>query len=197
MTFSKIDKDKNSIIAMRFFFKNGWTPEQAAAIVGNLTAESYLNPNTGRGDDGTALGLAQWRGERVTKFTKVIGKHPEKASLLEQLKFVDWELRNSHRSAGNKLLAAKTLEQKVYAVDKFYERSAGLHLDRRIKFATQALQAYLADRNLDKAVKFSMDGSDALTQTQPGTSNEPVPSSGFPQKQETFWTKLVRYFKGD
>lgn len=139
---SKQEKERNSLIAMGHLIKHKWFAESAAAIVGNLIAESYLDPNTGRGDGGTAMGIAQWRGSRLKKFEEIIGKHCESASLIEQLDFVNWELRNSEKKAGNLLKKAKTLEEKTAVIDKYYERSAGLHLERRVKHANNALNAW-------------------------------------------------------
>lgn len=137
MPFSKADKERNTLAAMKHLMKT-WTRRQAAAIVGNLTAESYLNPSTPRGDDGTAMGLAQWRGDRLAKFVEIIGKHCENATLEEQLDFVTWELNHTHKSAGDKLRAAQNLRDATAIIDKHYERSAGLHGERRLKFATEA-----------------------------------------------------------
>jgi hypothetical protein len=142
--FTKADKDANTLIAMNELIRLKWHPMSAAAIVGNLTAESYLDPDTGRGDDNTAMGLAQWRDERVTKFEEIIGKHVEDASLLEQLAYVNWELRNKFKKAGERLKKATTIEEKTAIIDKYYERSAGLHGERRLKFAKAALAAWEA-----------------------------------------------------
>lgn len=127
---------------MPYLVHKGWAPMQAAAIVGNLTAESYMHPKTPAGDEGTAVGLAQWRYERREKFEEIIGKPVEKASLREQLDFVDWELRHTHKKAGNLLKAATTIESATEVVDRYYERSFGKHLDRRIRFAKAALEMY-------------------------------------------------------
>ncbi len=199
MPFGKVNKDANTKIAMVFLTRSGWTSMQAAAIVGNLTAESYLNPRTPRGDDGTAMGLAQWRNERLKKFTEIIGKHCETASLEEQLRFVDWELRNTHKKAGNLLKTATHLPDAVHIVDKYYERSAGLHLERRIKFARDALTKYgqptehKVSRLLDDGIEQSMDASDPTSLTQPGNNNDPVPSSGFPEKRKSIWDRLAAW----
>lgn len=201
MAFSKVNKEANSKIAMESLTKKGWTRMQAAAIIGNLTAESYMNPNTPRGDEGTAMGLAQWRDERLTKFIEIIGKHCEGASLEEQLRFVDWELKNTHKKAGDLLKTAPDIEVAVAAIDKYYERSAGLHLERRIKFAREALEKYgrpeekeLNDQ-LNVGVEDSMDASDPPSAVQPGNTNDPVPSSGFPEKKtQSIWQALLDLF---
>lgn len=202
MPYGKVEKEANTKSALHFLVTKGWTQMQAAAIIGNLTAESYMNPETPRGDDGSAMGLAQWRGDRLVKFQEIIGKHCEDSSLEEQLSFVNWELNNTNKKAGNLLRKAPDLEIAVGVIDKYYERSAGIHLDRRIKFAKEALENYgwldekeQLDEKLDEEVKQSMHASDPLSQTQPGTNNEPVPSSGFPEKPLTFWQRLIAWLQ--
>lgn len=58
----------NARAAMDYFISQGWTPEQAAGIVGNLQQESgpNLDPNIHNSAGGNlgAYGLAQWRGDR-------------------------------------------------------------------------------------------------------------------------------------
>ena len=51
----------NADAAYRYFLSRGWTPAQAAGIVGNLQQESGpgLDP-TIAGDGGNAFGIAQW-----------------------------------------------------------------------------------------------------------------------------------------
>src|SRR5581483_10908211 len=51
--------------AHQFFVGKGYTPEQAAGIVGNLVHESGMNPSA-VGDAGTSGGLAQFHNERLT-----------------------------------------------------------------------------------------------------------------------------------
>lgn len=181
MAFGKVNKDANQQVGMRFFVSKGWTPMQAAAIVGNLTAESYMNPRTPRGDEGTAMGLAQWRNDRLTQFEKIIGKHCERASLEEQLRFVDWELKNTHKKAGEYLRTAPSFEAAVHAVDKHYERSAGKHLDRRIKFAREALETF----NKSKGV------------LQTGILANGVPTKPvklYTNEQPSLWERILTFF---
>ena len=142
MVYSKATKNANIRIAMPYLIEKGWTKLQAAAIIGNLTAESYMHPHTPDGDLGTAVGLAQWRGDRQTKFQEIIGKPIKKSTLRDQLDFVDWELKNTQKKVGKLLLAALTLEEATAVIDKYYERSFGKALDRRIRFAKEALEMY-------------------------------------------------------
>lgn len=135
----------NAKIAMDFFTGQGWTPEQAAGLVANLQAESYdrLDP-AALGDKGRGYGIAQWHGPRQQKFEEIIGVPLKGSSLEDQLKFVQWELTNSKsadRQAGNRLKAATTAAEAAAVVDEFYERSSGIHRQRRIAKANALLPA--------------------------------------------------------
>jgi hypothetical protein len=120
--------------AQAFFENKGWTKEQAAGIVGNLVVESRLKTDA-IGDGGQAYGIAQWHPDRQAKFQQVYGKDIRQSSFAEQLEFVNWELNNSEKAAGNALREATTADQAAAIVDKKYERSAGLHLSERISNA--------------------------------------------------------------
>ena len=127
---------KNAEEAIKFFQSAGWTKEQAAGIVGNLQSESGKNLDTNAvGDGGKAKGIAQWHPDRQASFQKVMGKDLNSSTLEEQLKFVDWELKNTEKNAGDKLKQAKSAAQAAQIVDKLYERSSGAALGDRIASA--------------------------------------------------------------
>ena len=108
--------------AMRYFMSKGWSKAQSAGIVANLMAESYGRlDHTALGDKGTAYGIAQWRGIRQTNFAKVFGKSIKQSSFQEQLAFVDWELRNTHTTAGNLLKSSTSAYASAGIVTKHYE----------------------------------------------------------------------------
>jgi hypothetical protein len=95
--------------ALAFFIDKGYSPPQAAGIVGNLVQESGVNPNGPRGDNGTAAGIAQWRGDRLAnlqRFAASAGADPK--DLLTQLEFVHRELGGPERSAYTSLKASDT-----------------------------------------------------------------------------------------
>lgn len=122
--------------AVAFFVSKGWTPEQAAGIVGNLQAESGANLRTDAvGDGGQAYGIAQWHPDRQAKFKRAFGKDIRQAGFKEQLEFVQWELDNSESRAASKLKGAKTAEQAAWLFDEYYERSSGAHRQKRINNA--------------------------------------------------------------
>ena len=149
--------------AMAFFISRGWTREQAAGIAGNLRAESSFNPRAhNRGED--ARGIAQWRLERIRNFQRWAGRDILDSSFETQLEFVQYELMNTHRRAGERLRNTTTVEDAAAVVDQFYEISAGIHRRERINFARQ----YLAG-----------DRSQPQTQAQQSQSQmNPVPLSG-------------------
>jgi len=126
----------NADAAMKFFMSAGWSKEQAAGIVGNLQVESGQNLNTAAvGDGGKAKGIAQWHPDRQADFQRIMGKDVMSATLEEQLRFVDWELKNTEKSAGDKLRAAASAAQAAQMVDQFYERSSGGAIGNRIASA--------------------------------------------------------------
>jgi hypothetical protein len=129
----------NTLIAMDHLVALKWQPMHAAAIIGNLTVESALNPDTPRGDTNTAMGIAQWREPRISKFAEIIGQPIEGSTLQQQLDFVSWELLNTEKKAGTLLKATLTVTDATKIVDKYYERSSGKAIDTRIKYAVSAL----------------------------------------------------------
>ncbi|WP_343718870.1 phage tail tip lysozyme [Achromobacter dolens] len=113
--------NKVAMDAIKFFEGKGYSREQAAGIVANLMAESNLNPKA-VGDNGQAVGIGQWHPVRQADFKKAFGIDLKDATLAQQLAFVDWELRNTERTAMEKLQAAKTPQQAGDAVSRYYER---------------------------------------------------------------------------
>lgn len=123
----------NAREAVQFFISKGWSPAQAAGIVGNLQAESGANMKTNAvGDGGKAYGIAQWHPDRQANFQRAFGKDIREAGFKEQLAFVQWEFENTERNAAAKLRQATTPEQAAWVVDEYYERSSGAHRQRRI-----------------------------------------------------------------
>jgi hypothetical protein len=108
------------------------------------------------GDGGKAKGIAQWHPDRQRKFAEITGKSIDESTLEEQLRFVDWELKNTEKRAGDKLKEAQTAAQAAAITDKFYERSSGAHLTQRISNA------------------MALDARSAATQTAPTEQRQKV-----------------------
>jgi len=133
--------------AMKFFMDRNWSEAQAAGIVGNLMVESNLQANAqGDKDPKTgvykAYGIAQWHPDRQAIFYKKYGKDIRESKIEEQLDFVDWELRNNEKAAGDAIAKATTPAMAAAAVDSNYERSSGEARQQRINTA-----AGLAERS--------------------------------------------------
>lgn len=123
-------------VALDFFQSQGWSPHQAAGIVGNLQAESGSKLNVAAvGDNKAAYGIAQWHQDRQANFEKVIGKPIQGSSLQDQLSFIQWELTHTEKSAGERIRNAKDAATVAALVDQHYERSSGEARQARIKNA--------------------------------------------------------------
>jgi hypothetical protein len=126
--------------AMQYYIDRGYTPEQAAGIVGNLTNESGLNPSivnpndAGPGRD--SEGIAQWNRERLTNLQGFAADRGTSYQDFEtQLAFVDHEMRGtgnfgggSERAAYNRLVATNDPTNAAVAFSK-YERYEGHELN--------------------------------------------------------------------
>jgi hypothetical protein len=137
----------NAEKVFNFFLANGFTPEQAAAFVGNFAAESRVEPNTLNPNDKgkPAFGLAQWRASRYTALINFCATNGlDYKSLEGQLQFSLHELNTTEQSAKGAILAASNLEQAVRAVEKRYERPAPGTFQRRFTFARDALERFIA-----------------------------------------------------
>jgi hypothetical protein len=121
--------------AQAFFESKGWTKEQASGIVGNLFVESGLRTDA-EGDGGDAYGIAQWHPDRQAQFERQYGKSIRESNFQEQLEFVNWELNNSEKAAGNALRGATTAADAAAIVDSKYERSSGAAIAQRQANAT-------------------------------------------------------------
>lgn len=107
---------------MAFFQSMGWSKEQAAGIVANLQAESNMNPRA-VGDNGKAVGIAQWHPDRQANFRRWAGKDLKDASVEEQMRFVHYELtQGSEQKAGALLRATQNARQAGEVVSRYYER---------------------------------------------------------------------------
>lgn len=121
--------------AQAFFEDKGWTKEQSAGIVGNLFVESGLRTDA-VGDGGKAYGIAQWHPDRQATFERVYGKPIKQSSFQEQLEYVNWELNNTEKRAGDALRGAGSAADAAAIVDKQYERSSGAAIAQRQANAT-------------------------------------------------------------
>jgi len=109
----------------QYLVKKGFTPAQAAGIVGNLIAESSLNPVAVNKKSG-AFGLAQWLGKRKKELQVFAGAQGKDCwrDWRTQLDFLTWELASRERRAWERLSAAKDPKSAAEAFMHF-ERAEG------------------------------------------------------------------------
>ena len=125
--------DRRNYVA-DFFMKRGWSKEHAWAITGTLGGETVnFNPSEGggwiRGKNGQlhkedSYGVGQWHKERRDTFERVFGHAMKGSSLDEELAFVDWELKNTHKRAGEHLKRTGTPYAGVGVLVPEYEAPA-------------------------------------------------------------------------
>ena len=99
----------------------GWTRNQAIGIAANIQGESSFNP-AAIGDDGQAFGLAQWHPDRQAEFQRVFGKPIKDSTADEQLEFIDYELRNTEKKAGDLLAKSLSPREAADVFTRYYER---------------------------------------------------------------------------
>ena len=120
--------DSNTLSAQRakgYLRELGWTNNQAAGLVGNFQQESGVNLNPSIvSPDGTSYGIAQWTAPRQDIFKQTYGKPIQGTSLKEQLNFVNYELNNNEKAAGDALRATTTASEAALVVSNKYERPA-------------------------------------------------------------------------
>jgi len=132
----------NQVIS--FFIKKGLTPEQSAAIAGNLYQESNLNPSIVNKKSG-AFGIAQWYKDRFEDLKKFMESNNfELSNPIGQLEFIWNELQTTENRAFIDFKSARDLKQMVRSFAKKYERMGFLeaNMSKRINYAKQFLNQY-------------------------------------------------------
>lgn len=155
-----------------YFVRQGRTRNQAIGIVANIKAESGGNA-AAVGDGGRAVGLAQWHADRQATFAKWAGHGLGTATRAEQLAFINWELNNSERGAGNALSRTTTAEQAADAVSRLYERPGNV---AGASTARQAIATALARAPTGNALPAQV-AQDAATSASQVSHNSNIASS--------------------
>jgi murein DD-endopeptidase MepM/ murein hydrolase activator NlpD len=126
---------ENAETALAFFMSSeggGWSREQAAGIVGNLQQESGAKLDPAAKNSIGMYGIAQWDTSRRANFQRQMGKPIYGSSLQEQLRYIRWELSNSHKRAGKALRETTTPEAAAKVVQDLYEVAPGQDNEKRI-----------------------------------------------------------------
>lgn len=115
------EREKREEYAYKFYLNRGYSPQHSAAIVGNLISESNLNTTIlGKADTKGSRGVAQWHSERLDKLKEKYGT--EWTNFDNQLDFVDWELKNTHKKVGDSFKKTQGLWDVSRVFTNDYER---------------------------------------------------------------------------
>lgn len=125
-----------------------YSPKLAAAICGNIFAESKFNPKT-RSSSGH-FGIIQWGGPRLMN----LKKQPNWDTIDSQLKFIDSELSTSYIKVKTSVGSSKTIEEATDIITKRYEGASPSSVRR--ESAKELYDEYLkkSDENLRKTLSF-------------------------------------------
>lgn len=137
----KYDLTGNKKKAMEFFQSKGLSAHAAAGIVGNLLQESKLNTKA-VGDNGKALGIAQWHPDRQKGLKELAKKRgTDIYDFNTQLEYVWQELNGSYKSSLEGLLKSRNLDEATTIFMRDYERPSEKYanLKARIQFGQSVL----------------------------------------------------------
>lgn len=124
---------KDGIGIAKYLMGLGYSKSIASGIVGNIYIESRYDP-LAIGDNGQSFGLAQWhksRWDALKKWSEE--RNLNIASFETQLKFIDWELKNTEKRAYNELMKTKTPSDAAFVFAKYYERPQVISQQRMYK----------------------------------------------------------------
>ncbi len=185
------DKKKQ---ALSYFVSKGYTPEAASGIVGNLVHESNLNTSA-EGDigykGGSSFGVAQWRGDRLQRLKKMYGDNWTDFS--NQLEFVDWELNNTHKSAGEKLRQSKNVHDAGRVFSDYYEIPQKKYNENKQRQLEVNRVATLMGKTADVENTYSLPQQETTIVTNLPKSEESTNIAQEPQVQQNEQTFLQEY----
>lgn len=123
----------------------GLSPEQSAGVIGNLAAESNLDPEAYNPNDvgQPAGGIAQWRGSRLDELKSYASSNNlDWRTLDAQLPFLMYELETKSYLGYGALLNSKSVEESTRVFEKKFERPAPGTFNRRYGYARDAYDRY-------------------------------------------------------
>lgn len=126
---------------VRYFIKKGLTKFQAVGIAGNLRAESNFKAYA-TGDNGSAYGIAQWRGIRLKRLKEFASdKDVNYKDFNTQIDFIWHELNTTEGKALTKLKQANSVDQAAINFAKYYERPATSTYGKRVRYAEEIFES--------------------------------------------------------
>ncbi|WP_306360017.1 phage tail tip lysozyme [Nocardia sp. CC227C] len=111
---------------------NGFTPAQAAGILGNLQVESSFRTDAWNAGE-SALGLVQWRDDRLEGLRQFAAERDGSVTDWRiQIDYISHELKHGESAAYAHLRNAQTPGEAAAVFDQYYERSDGSERAQRI-----------------------------------------------------------------
>ncbi len=115
-----VNPDQRGYEAMQIAMAAGWTKQSAAAMAASFQHESAFNPRA-VGDDGHALGVAQWHKNRQERFQKWYGYPLQQAGFRAQVQFAMREMEHDYPTVFARMQAAPTAKAASDAFVNGYE----------------------------------------------------------------------------
>lgn len=151
---TELSGSDNVEIAYNYFVhpERGFTPEQAAGMIGNMLLESGMDPASHQNGGGPGRGIAQWTvNERWVGLIGVQNKRnlPSPFDLGLQLDYIMIEFNGGEPAAGrydgsekaayNHLKTTRTVEEATRSFLTKFERAnpAKAHFDKRLQYANE------------------------------------------------------------
>ncbi|WP_433526601.1 phage tail tip lysozyme [Nocardia pseudovaccinii] len=116
----------------KYLLSKGFTPAQAAGILGNMQVESGFDTGAYNPGEG-AIGLCQWEGGRRANLEAFAASQGRSVTDWQtQVDFMIHELKGSESNAYGHLTSASSAGAAAAAFDQYYERSSGEARGQRV-----------------------------------------------------------------
>jgi hypothetical protein len=141
--------------AMKFFIDRGFSVQSAAGIVGNLVAESSIDPTRNQTGGGPGRGVAQWtvdqRWQTFLKFADNRKLNPD--SLDAQLRFIIHEMPSAMGSDAKKIKSMTDADAAAELFMRKYERPGIERLEERKEFASRAIRIHTGAKDVGVSIR--------------------------------------------
>lgn len=164
---SSLSRDKQQLNALYIWLAlqaDGWTLNAVSGMLGNMQAESAINPGRWQSDRvgnmSSGYGLTQWT--PATKYIDWIGVSNDPSTMDNNLKRIKWECANNKqwRKSSNYPITFREFKVSTQSVDYLagaflynYERPAHYNLDPRVRNARywyEYLRGFLPEEDKTK-----------------------------------------------
>lgn len=144
---SKANGNSTQATVWNFFKSKGLSDSAVAGIMGNIQQESSFSSTAGKNAQGSAFGIAQWRGSRLSELNSFAKSKGTSANDLgTQLDFMWKELQGKEKQALHSLNRTLTATEHASNFNTLYERSGekvgSKGHNNRVNYANNAYNTY-------------------------------------------------------